>query len=308
MRPSLTTPRRCALAFVLGGFLIAGSAHADYQLFDDFSDETLGLINGQDNWASYGGANAVVNDPADPLNQCLYVPSESSVIRKALSAAALSFPDGTQRMFFFRMRVATKQTFSVGLSPYTSPSEYSDFAAELGMANSTPNLDLRAWDDDGGNYEPLIQLTPDTWYNVWVAIDAAANHYTVWLNDVPDAAAGPADLLVAYDGDVTFDFRTGDNSPMQTFYIKTSGGSSGFGPAHFDDLYLESAAGLMLMNPLRVDVGDCDGSGVFDAGDLGALDTCLSGPDIDAPGCTCLQIDADADVDLHDVALLQDSI
>ncbi|MGD8453484.1 MAG: hypothetical protein PVJ57_16855 [Phycisphaerae bacterium] len=278
---------------------------ADYRLFDDLSDETLGPLHGQDDWSSFGGGNAVVIDPADALNQCLYVPSESSVLRKALSAEGLAFPDGTSRMFFFRMRVANRQTFSVGLSPWTSPSEYSDFAPELGMANNTPNLDLRVWDDDGGNYEALVQLTPDTWYNVWVRVDTAGNYYEVWLNDVPGGVATAADKLAAPDGDETFDFRTGDNSALQNFYIKTSGGSSGFGPTYFDDIYLETSANLSLCNPTNLVFGDCDCDGTVGPADLAALPDCLLGPEIPSLDCTCLQSDDDEDVDLHDVSAFQ---
>jgi hypothetical protein len=283
----------------------AGATLADYQLFDDFADEALGPIHGQDDWSSFGGGNAVVIDPADPLNQCLYVPSESSVLRKALSAAGLTFPDGTSRMFFFRLRVANRQTFSVGLSPGSSPSEYSDFAPELGMANNTPNLDLRVWDDDGGNYETLCQLVADRWYNVWVRVDTAENYYEVWLNDVPGGSAAPDDKLAALDGDETFDFRTGDNSALQTFYIKTSGGSSGFGPTYFDDIYLETTPNLSLCNPTNPVFGDCDCDGMVGPNDFVALADCLLGPDIAAPGCGCLKSDDDDDVDLRDVAEFQ---
>jgi hypothetical protein len=284
----------------------ASGALADYRLFDDLSDETLGPIHTQDSWYSSGGNNAVVIDPADAQNQCLYVPSESSILRKALSAAGLDFPDETSRMLFFRMRVANRQTFSVGLSPYSSPSEYSDFASELGMANNTPNLDLRAWDDDGGNYEPLTPLIADTWYNVWVRMDTAGNYYEVWLNDVPGGSASAADQLTAADLDATFEFRTGDNNALQTFYIKTSGGSSGFGPTYFDDIYLESTDNLSLCNPLNLLPGDCNCDGFLDALDLSVLPSCLLGPDVPSPDCACLRLDGDEDTDLHDIALLQE--
>lgn len=305
MLPSPITTCRTAMALSLVLAVAARVAPAGYQLFDDLSDEILGPIHGQDDWASFGGNNAVVLDPGDPLNQCLYVPSESSVLRKALSAEGLVFPDGTSRMFFFRLRVADRQTFSVGLSPWTSPSEYSDFAPELGMANNTPNLDLRVWDDDGGNYETLCQLSPDTWYNVWVRVDTAANHCEVWLNDVPGGYATSADKLAASDGDETFEFRAGDNSALQTFYIKTSGGSSGFGPAHFDDIYLETTDNLSLCNPTSPVPGDCDCDGVVGLADFAALPDCLMGPEVPSPDCSCFWSDEDDDVDLHDVTAFQ---
>ena len=305
MLPMLNVRCLKAIAVPLLLAATAGISFADYELFDDLSDETLGPIHGQDDWISYGGGNAVVIDPANAANQCLCVPSESSVLRKALSAAGLACPDGTSRMFFFRIRVSSRQTFSVGLSPYSSPSEYSDFAPELGMANNTPNLDLRAWDDDGGNYEALCQLAADTWYNVWVRVDTAENHYEVWLNDVPSGDATAADKLAAADGDETFDFRTGDNSALQNFYIKTSGGSSGFGPTYFDDIYLETTTDDSLRNPTGVVFGDCDGDGIVDLPDFATLPSCLLGPDIPVSECDCLQSDNDEDIDMHDVTEFQ---
>jgi hypothetical protein len=305
MLPKLNVRYLKAIAIPLLLLTAASPSFAHYELFDDLSDEMLGPIHGQDDWYSFGGNNAVVVDPADPLNQCLYVPSESSVLRKALSAEGLACPDGTSRMLFFRMRITDRQTYSVGLSPLTSPNEYSDFANELGMASNTPNLDLRAWDDDGGNYEILCQLTADTWYNLWIRVDTAGNYYEVWLNDVPGGSATAADKLAAPDGDETFDFRTGDNSALQTFYIKTSGGGSGFGPTYFDDIYLETTDNLSLCNPTNLIFGDCDCDGVVGQGDLAALPACLLGPDVPSPGCACLESDGDGDVDMQDMSEFQ---
>ncbi|MBN2446648.1 MAG: hypothetical protein JXO22_07980 [Phycisphaerae bacterium] len=286
--------------------MLAGTARAEYVLFDDFTDEALGPIGGQDGWYSGGGNNAVVVDPGDPSNQCMYVPSESSILRKALAAEDLSFPDNTSRMMFFRMRVANKQTFSMGLSPYSSPSEYSDFANEIGIANSAPNLDLRAWDDDGGNYETLYQLTADVWYNVWVRIDTLDNLYEIWLNGTPSAGATSADKLAASDLDETFEFRTGSTSALQTFYIKTSGGSSGFGPVYFDDVYLETTSALNLYNPTVLLPGDCNCDGVADVFDIDAFVMAIISPlDYEAtyPNCTIVNADCNGDgaTDVFDI-------
>ncbi len=291
------TLRRTA-ALVLALVALVGTTHAEYVLFDDLSDEILGPIGGQDDWMSSGGNNAVVVDPADALNQCLYVPSESSVLRKALATEGLDCPDSTSRMLFFRMRVANKQTFSVGLSPSSFPSEYSDFAPEIGMANSAPNLDLRVWDDDGDNYETLLQLTPDTWYNVWVRVDTAGNYCEIWLSDVPRAGATAEDKLAAADEGDTFEFRTGSASALLTFYIKTSGGSSGFGPIYFDDIYVETTSTLNLANPTAFAVGDVNCDGWVNNGDIDAFVFALSYPEqypVEYPDCDIMLGDINGD-------------
>lgn len=230
---------------------IGGTVQASFRLFDDFEDEIPGPIGGQDDWMSAGGDNRVVLDPANAGNQVLYVPSESSILRKSLLVEDVGVPNGTVRMMFMRIRVSNKQTFSVGLSGMSYPREFSDFATEIGMANSSQNLDLRAWDEGDGNYEVLAQLTPDHWYNMWVLVNAFQNDFQIWLNDVPGAGAAASDKLSAPDGDETFDFRTGRNSDLFSFFIKTAGGGSGtnFGPVYFDDIHIELVNSLNLTNP-----------------------------------------------------------
>jgi hypothetical protein len=231
--------------------LAVGQAQASFRLFDNFEDELVGPIDGQDNWDSSGGDNRVIVDPTDPGNQVLYVPSASSVLHKALGANDLVVADGTSRMVFMRMRLGDKQTFSVGLSFATVPREYSDFATETGMANSTENLDLRAWDDVEGNYTFLSRLDPGIWYNVWVLTDAGANQYQIWLNAGPGAGATQVDRLASPDGVENFEFRSGKTRDLLTFYIKTSGGGSGvnFGPVYFDDIYVGLTDSVDLTNP-----------------------------------------------------------
>lgn len=268
-----------SLFLLSAGFLIlCGSAvcPGGWRLFDDFEDEAVGPVGGQDGWQSGGGDNRVAAAPGDPGNQVLYVPSDSSILRKGLAGEYVGVLDGSARMLFMRIRVSQKQTFSVGLSGLVSPSEFSDFAPEIGMANSATNLDLRAWDDDGGNYELLTQLAPDRWYNLWVWVDAASDTYMLWLNDVPGSGADGADQLTALDGDGTFDFRSGSGSDLRTFYIKTAGGgsSTNFGPVYFDDIYLELAGDLNQTNPIGIEPpipGDANLDGCVDLADFAML-------------------------------------
>ncbi len=291
-------------------FLTMGTSRASFRLFDDFEDEDIAPVGGQDGWVSSGGDNQIVVDPADPMNQVLYVSSASSTLRKSLLNEEVVIPDGTVRMMFMRLRVSDKQTFSVGVSGLTSPTEFSDFATEIGMANSSHNLDLRVWNEAEGNYEVLTQLESNKWYNMWVLVDTSKNHYKIWLNDVPGASAAPSDQLAAPDGGQTFGFRSGTQSSLRTFYIKTAGGSSGpnSGPIYLDAIYLENASSVSLWNPtacghmLDVDA-DCD----VDRDDLVAFEDCVSGPAIPQtdPGCRWARLDEDDDVDQSDFGVFQ---
>ena len=51
--------------------------------------------------------------------------------------------------------------------------------------------------------------------------------------------------------------------------------------------------------------GDCDGDHDVDATDFASFETCMLGPDITAPPCTCADIDTDTDVDLLDFIAIQ---
>jgi hypothetical protein len=276
-------------------------------LFDAFEDETAGPLAGQDGWSAGSGEIQVVSDPAGGLNQVLFVPSDSSVLRKSLAFEDLSVPDGTQRMMFLRLRVGNKQTFSLGLSPLTSPYEYSDFGPEIGMANSTPNLNLRIWEGAADHYVELTPLQPDTWYNLWVWVDTAANTYSLWLNTAVGGAATAADRLVAAGDLEEFGFRTGTSSPMRTFYIKTSGGSSGenFGPLYLDDIYIETDDALNLANP-TVRPGDVNCDGHVDTADIDAFVLAVVDPAGYAaqwPGCPAANADCNGDgqIDTGDI-------
>ncbi len=305
--------KRVWTLLVMVPLLLAPEASkASFRPFDDFEDENIAPLGGQDGWVSWGGDNQIVADPVDPGNQVLYVPSSSSVVRKSLLDENVGIPDGTVRMMFMRVRVSNKQTFSVGVSGLSSPAEFSDFAPEIGMANSSQNLDLRVWDDDEGNYEILTQLESNKWYNMWVLVDTFSNHYQIWLNDTPGEPATGSDQLMASDGDATFDFRSGSLSNLRTFYIKTAGGSSGtnLGPVYFDDVYIENINSLNLHNPTvtpcdfhPVDFdGDCD----VDQGDFELFEECASGSAAQAgPDCGAFDLDDDNDVDQSDFGILQ---
>lgn len=284
-----------ALATPLGG-------HGAYRLFDNFEGKELGPVGGQDGWSA-GVQNLVVVDPADALNLALYVPSTSSSVHKSLLADALGVPNGRARMLFFRLRVAEKQTFSVGVSHLTNPEEYGDFGPEIGMANSAPNLDLRVWDDDGGNYEIVAQLTAQTWYNVWVFMDAATDEYQIWMHNRDGEDAKQGDKLAALDSDDTFEFRAGTASDYITFYIRTSGGSSGtnFGPVYFDDIHLDLTDQINLALPGTIAAGDIDADGDVDSIDRELLVDVLLGSDADLGRTTRSDVNGDGLVSSADI-------
>ena len=174
---AVTTHRMRLLFGILGlcgGFLIS-NAQASFQLVEDFDSLTLGNINGQNNWVDAGNSGQVTLDPDLGIgNQVLVVNTESGVLYRELSVL-----QDTSRMLFLRFRFEEHGAYSFGLSPLLSPSEYSDFGPELGMAAATtgdPNNELRAANGSTFNvYDVLELLAPGTWYNLWVMVDAGTD-------------------------------------------------------------------------------------------------------------------------------------
>ena len=103
--------------------------------------------------------------------------------------------------------------------------------------------------------------------------------------------------LAAADGDQTFEFRSGTASNLVTFYIKTSGGSSGFGPVYFDDLHLEITDSENLCNPSNPPNGDCNGDGLVNLIDIEPFVSVLLEPAASPydPGCADLNCDGFTD-------------
>jgi hypothetical protein len=108
-------------------------------------------------------------------------------------------------MLFFRFRIANQLNFSFGMSDSSSPDQFGHFEVELSLRNSP--IDLRV--NNGGTYDDLTTLAPDTWYNVWMQIDNHTDTTTVWLNDIAGAQAIATDILTNESGETVFEFRSG---------------------------------------------------------------------------------------------------
>ena len=61
--------------------------------------------------------------------------------------------------------------------------------------------------NNGGTYDVLLTLLPDTWYNLWMRIDNGDDTTTVWLYDASGADGDAADLLSNDMGTTFFQFR-----------------------------------------------------------------------------------------------------
>jgi hypothetical protein len=244
-------------------FLAGGPVQAAFVLVDDFEALAPGSIDGQNDWRAPGDSGNVVTDPANPGNQVLAVTTDSTILSKPVEIS-----EETVRMLFLRFRIANQLNYSFGMSDATVPDQFHDFESELGLRNSTDEFRV----NNGGTYDVLTTLLPDTWYNLWMRVDNDADTTTVWLNDMPGADAVQADILANDDGTTVFLFRSGGTvNDLRTFFIKTGGGNSqNSGPLYIDDLYLEDTDDLNFDNPSYCE-GDVNEDGDVDGDDLHRL-------------------------------------
>jgi hypothetical protein len=250
------TLRAAALAAVLP---VAGAAQAAFVLVENFDDLVLGPIDEQGAWYAASATSEVAADPAAPGNLVLAVTTDSTHLHRDTLLL-----NGTTRMLFLRFRIGEQQNFSFGLSGSTFPSQFGHFEPELGMSNATNELRI----NDGGTYDVLTLIQPDTWYNCWMLINNEADVTQVYLHDRDGDAAQVSDRLEA-GGQTWFQFRSGAAANLRTFFIKTGGGSGPSGPLYLDDIYLENTHFLNFQNPSGGTCpADVDGSGAVDLPDF----------------------------------------
>ena len=267
--------------------LPARNSQGEFILIEDFDDLVVGPIDDQGGWYAQNDTSVVTADPADEENLVLAVTTDSTHLhREALLL------DGTVRMLFFRFRLGGQQNFSVGMSGSTFPDQFGEFEPELGMSNSTTELRI----NDGGMYDILTVLEPDTWYNCWMLINNISDDTQVYLHARGGESAEPADQLDS-EGQTVFEFRSGSAGDLVTYFIKTGGGSGPSGPLYLDDIYLENTNALNLSNPSDAPCpADFDGDGDIDTADLLFL--------LGSWGTADGDVDGDGDTDTADLLAL----
>lgn len=237
---------------VLGCLLIgAQSAQAGYVLIDDFESYTLGNFNdgGTDARAPDGPWTA--RDGAGALTGTGLVRVESDGSTQHLDfgwnagwrGAYRDVPDiaeGGAGTYYFQVRTRDDTPdASYGLTDeaVATGAGFSDFEAQVGLVddgdggNGMFNLIAR----NAGSFDTLVTgLSADTWYDVWIVANNAADTYSVFLG-----TTGSPNVLGTLVGS-NLAFRNGTTDPLTAFMTLANGHDDA--KADLDDIYYNPAA------------------------------------------------------------------
>jgi hypothetical protein len=235
--------RTCRGAFLLVAALPASAA---FTLFSDFDGGYVqGPLNGQNGWSVQNGDTntAVVQDPANPLNQVgSFVNGTGSVnIARALSGGGLA--NGSTGTLFFRLNAAAAVNFNIGASdvaPANFTNDFNNFESQIRLSGvNASEVDIRngaAFTTGTGSN--TTTYTPDTWFNVWMVIHNDTDTTQFYVSG---SSGGAASAPFAQGT-----FRNGvAGNPLITFYSRTSSAT----PVFVDDIYFDPA-GANLLNPI----------------------------------------------------------
>jgi hypothetical protein len=157
----------------------------------------------------------------------------------------------------------------------------------MGVGDTITKGELFVW--QAGNTtrvtnDDAVNGIPDDYPSVW-------NDIVIWQR----APSASQSRIYLWDGESTTQLTT-----TRTNFPSYQGGSLA---------YVDYATGLYLARVIPIIAGDCNQDGEVDETDFANVATCMSGPDQSVSGsCTCGDLDGDLDVDVRDIALLQQAV
>lgn len=223
---------------------IASPATAAFTLVEDFESYTVGTYNGGSTafvanggpWqSSNGGATGLVSIENDGDNYLAW--GWNAGVRGA-NRTAPTIADGDVGAYYFQISTtdATPDT-SYGLSDLATGglANFGDFEVQVALTYSAAD-GIRFGARNGGTFQQLVTgLSADTWYDVWVSVDNAADTYDVYFG-----TSGDPSILGSKVAD-DFGFRNGAASnDLVTFMTLANNHEDN--NANLDNIYYSNTA------------------------------------------------------------------
>jgi hypothetical protein len=213
--------------------------------FDDFEAYSTGALNGNGGWVA--DANWTIT--AAPLGGTGRAASglTSAANARAYKPLPLAIADAsTAATIFFRFYRSGGINLSIGLSDDAVPVAFTGFESQINAQHTASPDTMKV--RDGGAFDDLGPNTfqNETWYNVWMVVNNAANSFQVWIDTGAQAPAFASnhvlDPVGGAPGDFDFGFRNGAAANPLTTFVAIMGGDTVTGRFYMDDIYVDTSA------------------------------------------------------------------
>ncbi len=194
----------------------ASAANAAYTLIDDFETYTVGSYSGGstafvDNggpWQSnVGGGTGLVAIEEEGAGGNKYLAHGWNQGLRGANRTVTSIAEGTAATYYFQVRTEdASPDVSFGLSDQATGAlaNFGDFEVQVALTFES-SAGIRLGARNGGAFETSLVtgLSANTWYDIWVVVDNAADTYDVYYGTTGDPDT--LGTLIADD----FSFRNG---------------------------------------------------------------------------------------------------
>ena len=274
---SLMKMARCVACLV--AMAMVGSVQAAWVMIDDFEsgfgfDENTQtpvlLSNGANGWIVAGandgsiasGWRHIAADPLDSTNQALRFTGGGGTGTGKQVLAGEGLADGSTGTAFLRFYMDTQVGVAFGLGGSATTTNTTSTAGTIGFGDTgtAPNTVMNGFTSTAASsITPMQTMAVDTWYNLWIVLENAANADPDTVNFYVQGGAFAVPTLLSGVGPIT-DFTSRGNIAAElvqvAFRPANSNRSSASGAAqpdggilYIDDMYINNA-GEDLTNPV----------------------------------------------------------
>lgn len=238
---------------------------AGFTLLEDF--EGSGMVVGSsfagvNGWASSDATQVLVADEplegGDQVGCLTRLGGPFFDLKRRIDTLGMQINEGDTGTLFFQLYASSTETdLSMGLSDQVNPGGFGGFEAQSILLNNS----IIAVRDETSGRDTLSSYAADTWMNVWIVADNAADVVTVYY-ETPVGETGQFE--VTDDGGLDpYGFRNGTQEALKSLLLVMSAGTEVNQPAYVDNFYLDpeavnlstpAAAKPMVVTPSGIEV------------------------------------------------------